>query len=369
MNYQLGISLYPDKAPLQELKDYVDLAVKNNFGLVFINLIDVLEKNNQQLIATFKEIINYCKSKGMKVTIDVNGSTFKTVNLDFNQPDLKYFADLNIDTLRLDEQFNGLFEATLTYNPYGIEIELNPSVMSKHLENILSYRPVKQNLKLLHNFYPQKLTGLSYEKFKKLNKEIHQSGLRIGAFITISDHESTGPWDVSENLPTLELHRFLPIGIQLNHLISNNYADYIYISTQFATQEDFDQIKQFHSWKQIIPIELNDEIGTEEKTILEYPFHFIRGDINDYFYRSTQTRKIFKDFELNPKEYTSTIIPKGSIMIPNSSYGKYKGELQIALQDLVNDGKRNIVGKVLDDCLYVLGELGSWTHFELSFKK
>lgn len=75
--------------------------------------------------------------------------------------DLSFFAELGADGIRLDQGFDGNKEAQLTFNPFGLAIELNMSNDVNYLENILSYQANEPFLYGCHNFYPQRGTGLT----------------------------------------------------------------------------------------------------------------------------------------------------------------------------------------------------------------
>ncbi|AVN63675.1 outer surface protein [Mesoplasma florum] len=364
-NINLGISIYPEKTNISEINDYLKLAKKYDFSLVFINFISILEKKDIKLLSYYKEVISLCQKNGFEVTLDVNKSTFDELKIDYNQPDLKYFADMGIDCLRLDDQFNGLFEATLTFNKYGIKIELNPSTFNDQISNILSYGANVNNLRALHNFYPQKYSALNYELFKKHNKKIISQGLDVGAFITINTHSTVGPWEVNEFLPTLEIHRDLDIGIQANHFISNNFVKYLYISTQFASEKDFMEITNSISPKKIIPYKKLRENSKIENQVIDFDNHFIRGDMSENIIRSTITRKIYSTENIQKNIFSENIIKKGYVVIPNDEYAKYKGELQIVSKDIINDNLRNVVGYIPDKFHFLIDELKPWDHFEL----
>ena len=75
--------------------------------------------------------------------------------LGISYSDLSFFAELGADGIRLDVGFDGLTEAKMTNNPYGLKIELNVSNDIAYLENILSHQANKSALIGCHNFYPQ----------------------------------------------------------------------------------------------------------------------------------------------------------------------------------------------------------------------
>ena len=53
----------------------------------------------------------------------------------------------------------------MTYNPYGLKIEINMSNGTKYVDNIMSHRPNRENLIGCHNFYPHRYSGLSHASF------------------------------------------------------------------------------------------------------------------------------------------------------------------------------------------------------------
>ena len=90
---------------------------------------------------------------------------------------------------------------------------------------------------------------------------------------------------------------------------------------------------------------------------------FIRGDVSSYMIRSTQSRVKYKEYNfelINPK----SIIEKGDIIIESKEYTRYSGELQVALKDMENSGKSSVVGRVLEEELYLLDEIKPWQRFK-----
>lgn len=103
-----------------------------------------------------------------------------------------------------------------------------------------------------------------------------------------------------------------------------------------------------------------------ERDILFNELHFNRGDVSEYMIRSTQSRVKYKGhkFELiNPKE-----IEKGDIIIESSLYTHYAGEMQIALKAMENSGRSSVVGKVVDEEIFLLDQIRPWQKFRLGEK-
>ena len=76
-------------------------------------------------------------------------------------------------------------ESIMTYNPYGLKIEINMSNGTKYVDNIMSHRPNRENLIGCHNFYPHRYSGLSYDHFIKCSKQFKDYGMRTAGFYFI----------------------------------------------------------------------------------------------------------------------------------------------------------------------------------------
>lgn len=68
----------------------------------------------------------------------------------------------------MDTGFDGNKEAMLTFNPFGVAIELNMSNDVAYLDNILTYEANRPFLYGCHNFYPQAGTALPYDFFENV---------------------------------------------------------------------------------------------------------------------------------------------------------------------------------------------------------
>ena len=55
---------------------------------------------------------------------------------------------------------------------------------------------------------------------------------------------------------------------------------------------------------------------------------------------------------------------KGDILIGNNNFGKYKGELQIALLDS-EDERKNKVGRIREEELVLLDFINPWSKFKI----
>ena len=162
---RLGISLYPEHSTLEKEKAYVTLAAKYGFKRIFTCLLSV-EKEREEILAEFRELIDHAHSYGMEVILDVAPFVFEKLHVSYD--DLSFFAEMHADGIRLDEGFDSLKEALMTYNPQNLKIEINASLGTKYLDNIMSHYPKLDNIITCHNFYPQRYSGISYEHFEKM---------------------------------------------------------------------------------------------------------------------------------------------------------------------------------------------------------
>ncbi len=355
----LGISIYPEKASFEENLSYLKLAHKYGFTRVFTCLLSVAG-DKEKIVKEFKEIIGEANKLGMEVIADVSPRVFGELGISYN--DLTFFAELKAYGIRLDMGFSGLEESLMTYNPFNLKIEINMSSGTKYIENIMSYKPNLDNLLASHNFYPHRYSGLSYDHFIKCSKQFKELGIRTAAFIS-SNAASFGPWPVNEGLCTLEIHREMPITAQAKHLWATDLIEDIIIANCFASEVELKALGELNRDILSFEVELVDNILEVERKIVLEELHFNRGDMSEYLIRSTQSRVKYKGHEFIP--FNTPDIKRGDILIDTSLYGHYAGELQLALKDMKNSGKTNVVGRIKDEEHFLLDYVESWQKFGL----
>lgn len=356
---KLGISIYPEKTKEESIYNYIDTASKHGFTRIFSCLLSVND-TKENIKNKFKKINEYAKGKGFEIILDVSPKVFTELGVSYK--DLNFFKELGADGLRLDMGFSGSEESLMTFNDEGLKIEINMSNNTHYIDTIMDYMPNKENLIACHNFYPHRYSGLNFDNFMKCTENFKKYGLRTAAFVTSQNENTFGPWPVTDGLPTLELHRNLPVDVQVKHLIALGNIDDIIISNCYPTEEEL--IKLGAMRKDMVTFDLELFKGTPEleQKILFEEKHFNRGDFSDNIIRSTQSRVKYKghDFKLfNVPE----IIKKGDVIIESSEYGHYAGELQIALNNMVNSGKSNIVGHIKDEEIFILDYIKPWQKF------
>ncbi len=355
---ELGISIYPFHATLEENKNYIKLASKYGYTRVFTCLLSV-DGEKDKIISEFKETIQCANDHGMKVIVDVAPSIFDKLNISYD--DLSFFKEIGAYGLRLDLGFSGNEESLMTFNPHGLMIEINMSQDTNYLNTIMDYMPNTNRLIGCHNFYPHRYTGLSREHFRKCNKRFKEFSLVKSAFVT-AQSATFGPWPANDGLCTLEEHRDLPIEVQGRDLF-NEGIDVVIISNCFPSEEELRKLSEINREMLQLECVVHQEIGEIEKKIVEEELHYHRGDEGEYLIRSTQSRVKYKgtNFDL----YNPVDIEKGDILIESSLYGQYAGELHIARKSMKNCGKTNVVGKLKKEYLGLLDQIKPWQKFKL----
>ncbi|WP_413306481.1 DUF871 domain-containing protein [Bacillus sp. 1P10SD] len=359
---KLGISIYPEHSTVEKDQAYIALAHKYGFKRVFTCLLSV-NGDQAEIMKNFKETISFANDLDMEVMVDIAPRVFGALGISYN--DLSFFAELGAYGIRLDMGFTGNEESIMTHNPYGLKIEINMSNATNYLDNIMAYQPNTENLVGSHNFYPHRYAGLSYNHFVTCCELFKRHNIRTSAFVN-APSATFGPWAVTEGLCTLEMHRTLPIATQAKHLFATGLIDDVVIANAYASEEEMQALSELNPQMLTFKAELFDTItDLEEKIVLE-EFHFYRGDVSDYLIRSTQSRVKYKQEEFKPT-YTPDI-RRGDLLIENELYGQYKGELQIALQDMENSGKTNVVGRIAPEEVFLLDFLQPWGKFQFTLK-
>ncbi|MBZ3639636.1 DUF871 domain-containing protein [Enterococcus casseliflavus] len=357
---KLGISIYPERSTFEKDKAYLDLAHKYGFKRVFTSLLQISD-DKEKVLADFKQVVDYANQLGMEVMVDINPGLFEQLGISYD--DLSFFDEMGAYGVRLDIGFTGSEEAKMTRNPYGIKIEINMSSGTSYVDNIMSYSPNTENLLGSHNFYPHRYSGLGYDHFVFCSEKFRKYNLNTMAFV--NSHEADfGPWPTQDGLCSLEDHRDLPLATQVKHLVLTGLIDDISIGNAYASEAELAAMAEaFHADYPTLRVDVVDGITEDERICLFDNLHSYRGDRSEYILRSTMTRIYYKDKEFPPHDTRDMV--RGDVLIDNAGYGQYKGETQIALKAMKNDGRVNVVSKIADEELFLLEFLKPWSSFKL----
>lgn len=359
---KLGISIYPEKSDKQEVLNYIKQMSEIGFSRIFSCLLSAT-KAKEEIKKDFKEINLFAKELGFEVILDVSPRVFDDFGISYK--DLSFFDELCADGIRLDLGFTGSEESIMTFNPYGLKVELNMSQDTHYLDTIMDYQPNSYNLIGCHNFYPHNYSGLSLAHFQRCTNRFKKYGLNTSAFVTSQNQNTFGPWPVTEGLPTLEVHRTLPIDIQMKHYVAMGEIDNIIISNCYPSIAELEKISKVNLELVNLNVILEPDIGEIERKIMLEELHFNRGDVSGNLIRSTQPRVKYKEAKF-PVHNAPAMIKRGDVIIESSEYGHYAGELQIAVNDMKNSGKSNVVGHISELEIFLIDCLKPWQKFILT---
>ncbi len=350
--HKLGISLYPEHSTKEKDWAYMALASKYGFKRIFTCLLSVTE-TKEEIMETFGEFMRKAHEYGFEVAVDTNQYVFE--RLGAKPDDISVFAELGVDIIRLDMDFGLRGNVLITQNPYNIAIEFNGS-SDTDLDTLIRHGANKQNMVICHNFYPQRYTGLGWDKFCEFNKKWQKTGLRLAAFVSSNNADTFGPWPVKAGLPTCEVHRGLPIDVQARHLLATGVIDDIIIGNCFATEEELKALSEVNMNIPTFNIDLAEGITEEELDVIYNFPHVGRGDAPDYMLRSSMPRFKYRDpkTSIPPRPYEGDCFHRGDVLIVNDNVKHYCGELQLVLRDMPNDGERNFAGRLPQEELIIL---------------
>lgn len=380
--HKLGISVYPDKTPMEEVYAYMGKAAKLGFSRIFTCFLSIPDEERESYLVEFKDFMKKAHELGFEVAADTNPEVFKIIGA---TPDnLKPFADLGLDIIRMDGNFGTQGDIQLTRNPYNIKIEFNAS-MDMGVELLINRGGNKDQMTMCHNFFPERYTGLDFDLFMDYNRYWKELNLTTAAFVSSNNDNTIGPWQVFCGLPTVEIMRGLPIDLQARYMLATGDVDDILIGNYPASDEELEALSKVNLQAIEIKVDEAEGISDNEKAIMyEYAPHWDRYDHSTFMLRSSMPRVWFKEkksvqdgsiAQTTAMNVESQSIPyrdpgkpvftRGDILIVNDNLAHYRGELEIVLTEIPNDGERNLVATVKPEELMLLDFIKPGQHFKI----
>lgn len=367
----LSITAYPDLSPMDKIRDYFQLASKYGAERVVSSMLSV-EGTPEEIIEYFRGFILCAHNFGMKVSLDVNTGLMKKIHQSYD--DISVFHELGCDTIRLDGSYGPEHDYIMTQNPYGIQVEMNAS--SRMVEQEIAYfrkmGVAKDRVRLCHNIYPQRYTGLKWKDFLEKNRKLKEYGYSIAAAVSSNAPDTHGIWGAEDGLPTVERLRDLPIDLQARIILATGDVDEVFIGNAYASEAEFEALTAmlqppkslenskiyekikaygpstppFGPCKRLKVILEKDMTPLERENLLELVPQLDNGDSSEWIWRSRSGRLINSDRPIPPRAYDAEYFPRGSVVIVNDRYPHYSGELQIVREPIINDGKRNLIARL-----------------------
>lgn len=378
--HKLGISVYPDKSPKEEVYAYMEKAAKLGFKRIFTCFLSIPEDKRESYLVEFKEFMTKAHELGFEVAADTNPEVFKLIGA---TPDnLKPFVDLGLDIIRMDGNFGTQGDIQLTRNQDNIRIEFNAS-MDSGVELLIKNGGNREQIIMCHNFFPERYTGLDFDLFQEYNRYWKELNLHTAAFVSSNNENTIGPWQVFCGLPTVEIMRGLPIDLQARLMLAAGNVDDILIGNYPATDEELEALSKINFQAIEMRVDEVPEITENEKQIMyEFGPHWDRYDHSSFMLRSSMPRVKFKekasvqDFGLSSNQTVvdkniphhdcdKKVFTRGDVLIVNDNLAHYRGELEIVLTEIPNDGERNLVATIKEEELQLLDFIKPGHHFAL----
>ena len=370
---KLGVSVYPEMRPMEEIANHLALAAHYGVVRVFSSMFS-MPGTREEVLATFAQLNEVAHKYGMQVSLDVNPDCMRRMGATPSY--LSAFANIGADILRMDGAYGEEDNLRMLNNPYGMSIEYNASALDPELIATLVERGApRERILACHNFYPQRYTGFRWDKFCQVNTRLRAAGVRVGAFVASHAPNTHGVWDATCGLPTVERLRDYPVDLQARILAAAGATD-VFFGNAYASEEELAAVQQgleltephyvsdvhrimvgsFASYaghdldfsRQVkVRVEPLYDLLAAEKTILfDFFPHVDMGDSSEWIWRSRMPRLFFGEEAIVPRRYPLREFQPGDVVMVNDNYKHYAGEVQVVLRPLNNDGTRNLVGRI-----------------------
>lgn len=340
--HKLGISVYPEHSTPEKDHEYMKLAARYGFSRIFTCLLSV-KKPKEEIISEFSDFVRKAHELGFVVAADTNPAVFR--HLGATPHDLSVFAGMGLDIIRLDGNFGDMEDRLITRNAQGIKIEFNAS-SDVGIDHLIRHGADPRNILMCHNFYPEKYTGLSREVFAKFNRKWKGLGLHTAAFVSSNNKDTYGPWPVYSGLCTMEIDRGLPVELQVRHMLATEEIDDILIGNAYASEEELRAMSEVDMTKTNVALEVVDGLCETERKVLSDYHHAGRGDASEFLIRSSMPRLDCRDASIPHRDCGQDVFHRGDVVVVNDHLAHYRGEVEVILRDLPNDGERNLAGRI-----------------------
>ena len=373
----LGVSVYPEMRPLDEIATELARAARHGYTRVFSSMFS-MPGSREEVLRRFGELVGMAHGVGMEVSLDVNPACME--RLGATPDDLAVFAGIGADILRMDGAYGEDDNVAMLMNPHGLRIEYNASALDPgQVERLLVRGVSRERLLTCHNFYPQRYTGMAWQRFVDVNDRLSGLGLRIGAFVASHAPNTHGVWDATCGLPTVERLRDVPADLAARLMVAAGVTD-VFFGNAYASDEELALVAEA-----LAPVEahfaderhrefvetalsfggegcsvaalagrdrkvrvepLYDLSATEREILFDFYPHVDMGDSSEWIWRTRMPRELYRDRVIEPRRSPLEEFPVGSVVMVNDRYRHYAGEVQVVLRPIRNDGTRNLVARI-----------------------
>jgi uncharacterized protein len=346
----LGISVYLNKDRMEQNAAWIEKAAQYGLHSIFTSL-HIPEDNPAEYKELLQELGQLAKKHQMELMADVSPRSLDYLGLDWDH--YEELLHWGLSGIRADYGFTTRQIVELSHK---MKIGINASTVTKEeLTDWIDAGLKTQNVEAWHNFYPRPETGLDKAFLIERNTMFRSFGITTMAFVP-GDKDLRGP--VFAGLPTLEKHRGQLTHIAAAELMVSCFTDKILIGDHAATDEQLELLAFLG--KKTIPLRIEPE---SREQLLHKPLTNRMDPARDVI-RAVESRSFASIGERQIPPYNQQERERGTITIDNELYGRYAGELQIAVNDLPHDEKVNCIGKVIQEDLPLLTEIKAGQKFQ-----
>lgn len=340
-----GISVYVGLADykLEDNLKYLRMAKEKGIEYVFSSA-HINEAN--LTLQELQIIIDECNKLGLKLSIDVSNESMKLID------GINKLYCLRLDYGFSDEEIVRMSKEEEYY------LELNASTIKKErLEKLINLGLNVKKVRLSFNFYPKLFTGHDIETVKDKTRMFKEMGFYVSAFIpTLVNHRPP----LYEGLPTVEKHRKQDLDLSIEELKAIGING-IYFGDAFATVSEMEQLNNHRCEELIVFV---DKYQNLPNLSLDFEkIYQIRPDYNNYLLRFSSSR-------LNSEigKFNTVIRMKYDLTMDNDLFKRYRGEINICLQDMPLDERVNVIGHCLLSDV-IIDKLKDGKKFKLKLKE
>lgn len=343
-----GISIYPglDNSP-EENARFLEQAARLGISRVFLSLPEATKQisatqNEAAIRGELTEIVQEARRMQMEVILDATETTLDLLGI--RRFTLSAFQFLGIATLRVDMSLGAKRVAELSRNMQGIRILLNGSIVTgKLLTSLLSAKADFTHMGALFAFYPREGTGLSEATFVRKCAMLHKAGMDVGAFVPCH-YRRRSP--LRAGLPTLEMHRDVPIGLAARHLAAIG-VDAIYLGDSLPSDSELESLAKVSGDR----VETRARLLTADpvqKELLGATYTARLDEARDAV-RAQESRRLLRERGEVIEPMNQKVRPYGAITLDNKEYGTYMGELQIMKRPQPADSRVNVAAVIPEE--------------------
>ena len=349
----LGISVYLKKDMMEKNATWIEKAAQYGLNSIFTSL-HIPEDNPAEYKELLLKLVELAKKHNMELMADVSPRSLDYLGLDWDHYDK--LLEWGLSGIRADYGFTSQQVVELSHK---MKIGINASTVTR--DELMSWIDAglnTGNVEAWHNFYPRPETGLDKEFLIERNNMLRSLGITTMAFVP-GNKDLRGP--VFSGLPTLEKHRGQLPHIAAAELMGSCFTDKILIGDHSVSDEQLELLTFLG--KKVIPLRIEAE-NSEHSDLLSRTLTNRMDPARDVI-RAVESRSFASKGENRLPPSNQQERQRGTITVDNELYGRYAGELQIAVNDLPQDEKVNCIGKVIQEDLPLLTEIKAGQQFQL----